>query len=96
MQNTKMRSKILIHSMITLLVLDISTNLISDAGHTNSLINKFCIASLKSKLNLTNKKELNEISHFTCECFSKKFKSGISIKRSRNYCKNKAAEKYNL
>ena len=91
-----MLSKILIHSMITLLILDISTTLKTHAQHKNSLINKFCIASLKSKLSITHKEKLNEISHFTCECFSKKLKSGISIKRSRVYCKNKAAEKYNL
>ena len=91
-----MLSKIFINSIITLLILNISTTFKTNAEHKNSLIKKFCIASLKSKLNLTNKKELNEISHFTCDCFSKKFKSGISIKRSRNYCKNKATEKYNL
>ena len=91
-----MFSKKFVHSIFTLLILNISTTLNTDAEHKNSLINKFCIASLKSKLNLNNKEKLNEISHFTCECFSKKFKSGMSIKRSRNYCKNKAAEKYNL
>ena len=91
-----MLSKILIHSMITLLILDISTTLKTDAEHKNSLINKFCLASLKSKLKTSNKEQLNGISHFTCQCFSKKFKSGMSIKRSRIYCKNKAVEKYNL
>ena len=91
-----MLSKILFHSIITFLILDISTTLKTDAEHKNSLINKFCLASLKSKLKTSNKEQLNEISHFTCQCFSKKFKSGMSIKRSRIYCKNKAAEKYNL
>ena len=62
----------------------------------NSLINKFCIATLKSKLENKNKKQLNEISHFTCECFFKKYNSGNSLKRSRAYCREKAAEKYNL
>ena len=91
-----MLSKILFHSIITFLILDISTTLKTDAEHKNSLINKFCLASLKSKLKTSNKEQLNEMSHFTCQCFSKKFKSGMSIKRSRIYCKNKAAEKYNL
>ena len=91
-----MLSKILFHSIITFLILDISTTLKTDAEHKNSLINKFCLASLKSKLKTSNKKQLNGISHFTCQCFSKKFKSGMSIKRSRIYCKNKAVEKYNL
>ncbi len=91
-----MLSKIVARSMITLLILDISTTLRTHAEHKNSLINKFCIASLKSKLNIKNKQKLNEISHFTCECFYKKFKSGSSIKNSRIYCKNKTAEKYNL
>ena len=91
-----MLSKILVHSMITLLILDISTTLKTDAGYKNSLINKFCMASLKSKLNILHKEKLNEISHFTCECFSKKLESGKSIKRSRSQCKNEATKKYNL
>ena len=62
----------------------------------NSLINKFCIASLKSKLDIKDQKSLNEISNFTCECFFKKYKSGNSIKNSRIYCRDKASEKYNL
>ena len=62
----------------------------------NSLINKFCIATLKSKLDIKNKQNLNEISDFTCECFSKKYNSGNSIKTSRVYCRDKASEKYNL
>ena len=82
--------------MITLLILDISSPLETQAEHKNNLINKFCIASLKSKLNFKDKKKSDEISHFTCECFSKKFKSGSSIKNSRDYCKDKAAAKYNL
>ena len=82
--------------MITLVILDISSPLGTQAEHKNSLINRFCIASLKSQLKFKNKKELNEISHFTCECFSRKFKSGSSIKSSREYCRSKAAEKYNL
>ena len=82
--------------MITLVSLDISSPKQTQAKHKNSLINRFCIASLKSKLNFKNKKKLDEISHFTCECFSRKFKSGSSIKSSREHCKSKAADKYNL
>ena len=66
------------------------------AEHKNTLINKFCIASLKSKLDFKDKQKLDEISHFTCECFLKKFNSSKSIKESRIYCKNKTADKYNL
>ena len=62
----------------------------------NSLINKFCIATLKSKLVLKDKQTLNEISNFTCECFFRKYKSGNSLKSSRIYCRDKATEKYNL
>ena len=62
----------------------------------NSLITKFCIATLKSKLNIKNKQNLNEISDFTCECFFKKYNSGNSLKSARSYCKEKASEKYNL
>ena len=62
----------------------------------NNIINKFCIATLKSKLDIKNKQNLNEISNFTCECFFKKYKSGNSIKNSRIYCRDKATEKYNL
>ena len=68
----------------------------TQAGHKNTLINRFCIASLKSKLKLNDKQKIDEISHFACECFSKKFNSGNSIKSSRIYCKNKTADKYNL
>ena len=66
------------------------------AEHKNTLINKFCIASLKSKLDFKDKQKIDEISHFTCECFLKNFNSSKSIKDSRIYCKNKTAEKYNL
>ena len=66
------------------------------AEHKNTLINKFCIASLKSKLDFKDKQKIDEISHFTCECFFKKYKSGYSIKNSRVYCREKASEKYNL
>ena len=62
----------------------------------NSLITKFCIATLKSKLDIKNKQNLNEISDFTCECFFKKYNSGNSLKNSRVYCRDKATEKYNL
>ena len=62
----------------------------------NSLINKFCIASLNSKLNLRDNQNRNEISNFTCDCFFKKYNSGTSIKNSRIYCRDKASEKYNL
>ncbi len=91
-----MLHKLLLSSMITFLILEISSTLETQAEHKNSLINKFCIASLKSKLKLKDKKEANEISHFTCECFLKKYKSGSSIKTSKAYCKNIAAEKYGL
>ena len=91
-----MLRNLLFSSMITLVILDISSPLETQAEHKNSLINRFCIASLKSQLNLNDKKKSGEISYFTCECFSRKFKSGTSIKSSRNYCRNKAIDKYNL
>ena len=85
--------------MIAFLFLDTGINL--EAQETkistkNSLINKFCIATLKSKLDIKNKQNFNEISNFTCECFFKKYKSGNSLKSSRAYCREKASEKYNL
>ena len=88
--------KIIFRSMIIILIINISTSLESKAEVKNSLINKFCIASLKSKLNFKDKQKIGEISHFTCECFFRKYKSGSSIKISRNYCKKKATEKYDL
>ena len=91
-----MLRKLLFSSMITLVILNISSPLRTKAEHNNSLIKRFCIASLKSKLNLNDKTKLNEISHSTCECFSRKYKSGSSFKSSRDYCRNKAAAKYNL
>ena len=62
----------------------------------DSLINKFCIATLKSKLDIKNQPNLKEISDFTCKCFFEKYNSGSSLKSSRIYCKDKASEKYNL
>ena len=82
--------------MITLITLDINSPLETQAEHKNNLINRFCIASLKSQLNFNDKNKSGEISHFTCDCFSRKFKSGSSIKISREYCRREAAEKYNL
>ena len=87
---------LLFSSMFALLVLNISSPLKIHAEHKNNLINKFCIASLKSKLNIKNKKNIKEISDFTCDCFFKKYKSGNSLKSSRIYCRDKASEKYNL
>ena len=81
--------------MITFLIIDMSINLAAQE-RKNSLINKFCIATLKSKLDINNKQNLNEITDFTCECFFKKYNSGYSLKSSRAYCRDKASEKYNL
>ena len=91
-----MLRKLLFSSMITLISIEISSPLETQAEHKNNLINRFCIASLKSQLNFNDKKKLGEISHFTCECFSRKYKSGASLKSSRDYCRKEAADKYNL
>ena len=68
----------------------------TEAEHKNSLINRFCIASIKSKLDFIDAQKRDEISHFTCKCFLERFNSGHSIKDSRIYCKYKTADKYNL
>ena len=91
-----MLHKLLFGSMITLFISVLNSPLETQAQNKNSLINKFCIASIKSQLNFKDKQKSVEISNFTCQCFFKKFKSGSSIKSSRSYCKNKAIEKYNL
>ena len=81
------------------MILDIITPLEvqSDSNITdNSLIYRICISRLKSKIELKKKLNFKEISHFTCECFFNKYKSGSSLKGSRIYCKNKASEKYDL
>ena len=91
-----MLHNLILRSIITLLILDMSNPLETHAQHKNTLINKFCIASLKSKLDFNDAQMIDEISHFTCECFLEKFNSGNSIKDSRIYCKNKTADKYNL
>ena len=88
--------KLIFSSITTLLILEMSNLLEIQAEHKNTLINKFCIASLKSKLDFKDKQKIDEISHFTCECFFKNFNSSNSIKDSRIYCKNKTADKYNL
>ena len=94
-----MLSKFLFKCIITFFILNMSSTLEAQEkkiSKKNSLINKFCIASLKSEFGVKYKQNLNEISNFTCECFFKKYKSGSSIKNSRIYCRDKAAEKYNL
>jgi hypothetical protein len=88
--------KLIFSSITTLLILEMSNLLEIQAEHKNTLINKFCIASLKSKLDFKDAQKIDEISHFTCECFLKNFNSSNSIKDSRIYCKNKTADKYNL
>ena len=88
--------KIFLRSIITYLILTISSPLENKAAHKNSLINRFCIASIKSKIKFEDKKLSDEISHFTCNCFMERYRSGSSIKNSRDYCKDKATEKYNL
>ena len=85
--------------MITFILMALSVNLEAQEKKIktkNSVIKKFCIASIKSKLDIENKQNLNEISDFTCECFFKKYNSGNSLKNSRVYCRDKASEKYNL
>ena len=85
--------------MITFFLIDMGINLEAQEKNIstkNSLINKFCIASLKSKLDFSDVQNPNEISSFTCQCFFKKYNSGNSIKNSRIYCRDKATEKYNL
>ena len=88
--------KIFLRSILTVLILIIGSPLENKAAHKNNLINRFCMASIKSKLKFKNKELSDEISHFTCKCFIEKYRSGSSIKNSRNYCKNIATEKYNL
>ena len=94
-----MPRKLLFSSVITFFLIDMGINLEAQGGWIstkNSLINKFCIATLKSKLDIKNRKKLNEISDFTCECFFKKYNSGSSLKSSRTFCRDKASRKYNL
>ena len=94
-----MLRKFLFPTMITFLFIQLGINLVAEGkkvSNRNSLINKFCIATLKSKLEIKNKQNSNEISNFTCKCFFKKYNSGNSIKRSRAYCRDKASKKYNL
>ena len=91
-----MINKLLLSSIITLLILEISNPSENKAAHKNNLINKFCVASIKSKLTLKDKQKLDKLSHFTCGCFFEKYKSGSSIKNSRIYCRNKAVEEFNL
>ena len=82
--------------MFILLILEVGNPLKNKAEHKNNLINRFCIASIKSKLNFEDKQKLDEISHSTCECFFKKYNSGSSIKTSRIFCRDKAIEEFNL
>ncbi len=95
-----MLSKFLFRSINTFLILSMGSNsLLAQQkinSTKNSLINKLCIASLKSKLNIKDKNNLSEITDFTCDCFFKKYNSGNSLRSSRLYCRDKASKKYNL
>tara|TARA_B100000579_G_scaffold292446_1_gene242925 strand:- start:655 stop:939 length:285 start_codon:yes stop_codon:yes gene_type:complete len=91
-----MLHNLLFRGIITLVLLNIFIPLETRAEHKNNLINKFCIASIKSKLTNKDKQNIDEISNFTCGCFFEKYNSGSSIRNSRIHCKNKATEKYNL
>ncbi len=88
--------KLILGIMINFLILEISNPLENKAAHKNNLINKFCVASIKSKLKFNDKKKINEISHFTCKCFFEKYSSGSSMKNARIYCRDKTAEEFNL
>ena len=88
--------KFFLSSIIIIFIIETINPVENKAAHKNNLINKFCIASVKSKMKLKDKKKLDEISHYTCECFFQKYKAGSSIKASRRYCKDKATEKFNL
>ena len=97
-----MHRKLLFIGMLTFVIFNMGNKMMAEDEQKgkntpkNSLINRFCIASLKSKLDLKDKQNRNEISNFTCDCFFKKYNSGNSIKSSRIYCRDKASEKYNL
>ena len=78
------------------LIISVDNYLEAKAGKINvkeTLITRFCLSALKSKL---NKNDFKKISSFTCECFYKKFNSGSSISDSQLFCKRKAFEKFNL
>ena len=94
-----MPRKLLFRSLLPFIILSMGNSTMAEGDKNtpkNSLINRFCIASLKSKLDLKDKQNRNEISNFTCDCFFKKYNSGNSIKNSRIYCRDKASKKYNL
>ena len=91
-----MLNKLFRGSIITFLILEGTMSLENKAAHKNNLINKFCVASIKSNFKFKDKQKLDEISHFTCECFFEKYSSGSSIKNSRTYCRDKAIEKFNI
>ena len=50
-----MLRKLLFSSMITLVILEISGASKTQAEHKNSLINRFCMATLRSKVNIKNR-----------------------------------------
>ncbi len=91
-----MINKLFLCVLFTILLAEISNPLKNKAEHKNNLINKFCMASIKSKLKFKEKQKIEEISHYTCRCFFKKYSAGSSIRNSRIYCRDKAAEKFNL
>ena len=77
------------------LLLGVSNYKEANAGIINTkknLLTRFCLKSLKSKV----EKKIKKIASFTCECFFKKFSSVYYITKSKLYCKEKAFAKFNL
>ena len=75
-----MLSKFFFNSMIIFFILNVGNTLDAQGGNIsskNSLINKFCIASLKSKLDIKDKQNLNEISNLHVNVFSKNINQEI-------------------
>ena len=61
-----MLSKLLFSSLITFISLGMSIKLEAQGKRistNNSLINRFCMATLKSKLDINNKQNLNAVSY---------------------------------
>ena len=89
--------KLIFSSIITFLFLEMSISLETQAEHKNTLINKFCIASIKSKLGFTDAqnqalKKINLKQPITLEQIKKKYKKLVKIFHPDVNDNNKEAE----
>ena len=93
----KIISKCRVSPLLILLIMFIdSTASRAQENINNTLINKLCLISIKSKIKKSSNNFSPEFAKDTCYCFTNKVKSGVSFRKSRAKCKTEVLKKYNM